>query len=355
VPEPPDPASQPLELPFIREFDDRSSLWLFEDPRNLHDLIRLLDPALADRLDFTRAERQNRSFIDPDLREKESDLLYSVPFRDDVPEGGSAEEVWVYMLVENKSQPQRRAVLTLLGYMLKIWEREADEWENKQMPPEEQWLHPIIPLVYYTGERRWQAPTDLASLFQLPQALARGFVPNFAPLLLSLRDCSPEQLTKQATAIGYALRVWQAEGAPTAAFAAVLREALAGLESLTKEQEALWTRAVWFLMLFVYHRRGEGHLQGAIIEQVRQSHFSEKERVATMGLSIAQQLEARGEARAMRSSLEAFLAARFGPLPETVRQAIAAASPETVSGWIPRAATAATLAEVGILGSPPPG
>ena len=226
MPEPPDPASQPVELPFIREFDDRSSLWLFEDPRNLCDLIRLLDPALAGRLDFTHAQRQNRSFIDPDLREKESDLLYSVPFRDDTAEG--AEEVWVYVLVENKAQPQRRAMLSLLGYMLRIWEREADEWENRQMPPEQQWLHPIIPLVYSTGERRWQAPTDLASLFHLPRALAREFVPNIAPLFLSLRDCSPEQLTEPATAIGYALRVWQAEGAPTAAFTAVLREALAG-------------------------------------------------------------------------------------------------------------------------------
>ena len=148
MPEHPDPAPQPVELPFIREFDDRSSLWLFEDPRNLHDLIRLLDPALALRLDFTHAQRQNRSFIDPDLREKEGDLLYSVPFHDDAAESQDAEEVWVYVLVENKSQPQRRAVLTLLGYMLQIWEREADELENRQIPPEQQWLHPIIPLVY---------------------------------------------------------------------------------------------------------------------------------------------------------------------------------------------------------------
>jgi hypothetical protein len=65
-------------------------------------------------------------------------------------------------------------------------------------------------------------------------------------------------------------------------------------------------------------------------------------------MSIAQQLEARGEARAMRASLEAVLAARFGPVPEAIRQAIAAADAETVSAWIPRAANAATLTEVGI-------
>jgi hypothetical protein len=283
------PSTPPFELPIIREFDDRSSLWLFEDPRNLHDLIRLLDPALADRLDFARAQLQNRSFLHPDLREQESDLLYSVPFKDDRADGEEAPEVWVYVLVENKAQPEPRAILTLLAYMVRIWEREADAWEAQQLPPEEQWLHPIIPLVYYTGERRWRAPRDLASLLKLPHALARVFVPNFVPLFLSLRDTSPEQLAEQATAISYALRVWQAEQRPLAEFEAVLRGAFAGLEGLTAEQEQLWTRAGtraaggWFLMLFVHHRRDEQELREVVLEQVRQSHFSEKERVVTMG------------------------------------------------------------------------
>jgi hypothetical protein len=340
----PDPNRPPLELPFIREFDDRSSLWLFKDPRNLHDLIRLLDPALADRLDFSRARLDNRSFVNADLREQESDLLYSVPFRDDDLDEEEAPELWVYVLVENKATLKRRTVLTLLDYMVQIWRGEADDWEAKHLPPEEQWLHPIVPLVYYTGERRWSAPTDLVSLMKLPKALARIFVPNFVPLFLSLRDTPPEELTAQATAIGYALRVWQAEQRPLEEFEVALREAFSGLEGLTEQQEALWTRVAWFIMLFVYHRRDEVQLRDMVLEQVRQSHFSEKERMVAMGMSIAQQLEA----RATRAALEAVLVARFGPVPDEIRQVIDAANPEALSAWIPRAAVATTLAEVGI-------
>ncbi len=64
MPDPTDgsPASPQPELPLIREFDDRSTLWLLEDPQQLHGLLQILDPDLADRLDFALA-RFSRSFI----------------------------------------------------------------------------------------------------------------------------------------------------------------------------------------------------------------------------------------------------------------------------------------------------
>jgi hypothetical protein len=52
--------------PPIREFADRGTLWLLESPENLRGLVRLLTADIADRLDFTRAERLNRSFIPVD-------------------------------------------------------------------------------------------------------------------------------------------------------------------------------------------------------------------------------------------------------------------------------------------------
>jgi hypothetical protein len=68
-----------------------------------------------------------------------------------------------------------------------------------------------------------------------------------------------------------------------------------------------------------------------------------------MGRSIVEQAEARGEARA----LARMLAAQFGPLPAEIKRALAEAGPARLDGWIERAATAATLAEVGIGGDEP--
>ena len=102
-------------LPLIREFYDRGVLWLFEDPQNLRDLLRLLTPELVDRLDFARARRENRSFIPADLQEQESDLIVSVPFL-----GEPGREVWIYLLLEHQSKPDPAMGLRLYLYMSEL-------------------------------------------------------------------------------------------------------------------------------------------------------------------------------------------------------------------------------------------
>jgi hypothetical protein len=93
--EPNAPAAGPLPsnaaAESIREFEDRSAQWLFEDPENVRGLLQIRDPELAERLDFTRAERVNRTFVPANLRKKESDLIFRVPYRGDAAEGGQEQ------------------------------------------------------------------------------------------------------------------------------------------------------------------------------------------------------------------------------------------------------------------------
>lgn len=74
------PFNAPLNLPPVREFNDRTTLWLLEDPLNLRDLLRIHSPELVENLDFAQAERINRSFIPADLQKEEADLIFRVPF-----------------------------------------------------------------------------------------------------------------------------------------------------------------------------------------------------------------------------------------------------------------------------------
>ncbi len=86
------------EEPPIREFADRGTLWLLELPENLRGLLQLVANEIAQRLDFSRAERINRSFIPDNLHKQEADLLHRIPYR----EGDG--EVWVYLLLEHQSK-----------------------------------------------------------------------------------------------------------------------------------------------------------------------------------------------------------------------------------------------------------
>ena len=50
-------------IPLIREFPDRSIRWLLETPDNLHGLLSVVVGDLAKRIDYTRTELLNRTFI----------------------------------------------------------------------------------------------------------------------------------------------------------------------------------------------------------------------------------------------------------------------------------------------------
>ena len=345
---PPRPAARDLALLSVREFPDRGALWLFEDPRQLRELLQILEPALAELIDFTRARRENRSFVPADLRKQESDLIFLVPLR-----GTRRQEVWVYVLLEHQSKPDPLMGLRLYLYMGQLWDEQRRGWEDRRTPLARRRLRPVIPLVYYTGAKRWSTPIGLASLIELPSELER-FVPHWETLFLNLRETPPETLTRFASAVGWALRVVQAERAPRRDLEHVLREAMAGIEGLTEEQAGQWLRVAWFFVLLVVNRREEGSLAELVLAEARQSKFGEREVVTRMGRSILEQAEARGEARAKRAALARVLAARFGRLPDEVERALAAADPERLDGWLERAATAATLAQVGLGVDEPP-
>src|SRR2546423_1001800 len=91
---------EPIEV-VIREFNDRGLIWLLGSPINLRDFVRLVASEIADKLDFFRAERINRSFVPNNLHKQEADLLYKVPFRD-----GSGD-VLIYLLIEQQTEPDR--------------------------------------------------------------------------------------------------------------------------------------------------------------------------------------------------------------------------------------------------------
>jgi hypothetical protein len=342
--DPPRGAAHRTDLLSVREFPDRGALWLFEDPRQLRELLLILEPALADFLDFSHARLENRSFIPADLQKQESDLIFLVPLR-----GTPRQQVWVYLLLEHQSKPDPLMGLRLYLYMGQLWDEQRRGWEDRRTPVSRRRLRPVIPLVYYTGKKRWSTPIGLMSLMELPAELER-FVPRWETLFLNLRETPPESLTQLATAVGWALRVVQAERAPLRDLEQVLREAMAGIEGLTEEQAGQWLRVAWFLLLLVVNRREESGLAELLLGEARQSKFREREVVTRMGKSILEQAEARGEARALRR----LLATRFGPLPPAIERSVAAAEPERLDLWIERAATAATLAEVGIGGDERP-
>jgi len=346
-----------LPLPdreIIREFSDRSTLWLLEDPANLRDLLRILEPAVADCLDFNRAQRVNRSFIQADLRKKESDLIFRVPAQSPDTE----TEVWVYVLLEHQSAPDRELPLRLLLYMTQLWDLQRREWDDRGLAVSARFLSPVVPLVLYTGTQDWSRPLHLKDLFTGPPELTR-FAPDWETLRLNLHATTPEALTGINSAIGWALQVLRAEKAPLDELQQALTEAIHGLEALSEEQAGQWSRVAWYLLLLIFHRREPSEyteLQKTFWAEVRRSKFREGEEVTQMAMTMAEyvreqgRVEGRveGERQALRHVLITNLEFKFGPLPTAALTSIEHASEDQILAWHRQAMVADKLTDVGI-------
>lgn len=97
-------------------------------------------------IDVSSLVALKETFIQEDLRDSQSDLLFRVALGD--------KTAYLYFLFEHKSYQAKDIALQLLGYMRQIWDRELQKEKAKE-------LSIIIPLLIYHGEREWESPKTI--------------------------------------------------------------------------------------------------------------------------------------------------------------------------------------------------
>ncbi len=147
-----------------------------------------LPPELAQTFDFSSFEISKDSFVDSELKEHFSDILYKTGLQS----GGQA---CIYILFEHKSYQDKLAAFQILKYMVKIWEqqrRQNEEQKLKQKYP----LKPIFPLLVYHGKEDWKVGLNFVAIFDqadLPDVL-RPYVPDYEYWLYDLSQYSDEEI-----------------------------------------------------------------------------------------------------------------------------------------------------------------
>jgi len=176
-----------------RSHHDQLFKAMYRDPRNLAALLReTLPAALVEELDFQRAEEVPGTFLDPDLSERCSDLLFRLPL--------AGRESFVYVLAEHQSTPSPLMGLRLLIYMARIWDRWLRAWQGKARAgegPVPGRIPAILPLVVYQGPGEWSASTAFTDLIDLPPAqldAVREHLPAFRYALENLGSLSDEEI-----------------------------------------------------------------------------------------------------------------------------------------------------------------
>ncbi len=128
-------------------------------------------------LDLERLEPLRDSFVDDELNDHFSDLLFRAPAK-------SGETVLIAVLLEHKSYPEPQVALQLLRYMVRIWERASADGTP---------LLPVLPVVFYHGRPVWKVEEELHGLIAPPPWMT-PFVPQFRYHLCDLNQLDDEQL-----------------------------------------------------------------------------------------------------------------------------------------------------------------
>ena len=218
----------------------------------------------------------------------------------------------------------------LLFYMTQIWGFQRREWESSSIPKSQWRFRPIIPIVFYTGEQRWQTPLTLITIMDLPDMLSE-FVPEFSAIFLSVKSTDTATLTKTDHPFGWLLTVLQKEHADKEEMRIALMEAVAHIDTLDEEKTQQWRRAIFYLYLLILHRRPtdeHDELKTLVHQHIQET--SRREEGETMAQTMAEYLmeqgerrgERRGETHAKREAVLKLLRFRFNTVPESVTNRI---------------------------------
>ena len=158
---------------------------VFEDLEKAKDFIQAIFPEeILEKLDLTTLVKEPDTFSNPSMGNFRADVIYSCNF-------GAQDKVWVTFLLEHKSFIPQNPYLQLIEYKNGIWKGQQ---RNKKP------LSPIIPIIFYHGEKEWKA-RDFPAYFEgggIDQVLM-DFVPNFKYWLVNLGPNGDDRFMEKVT------------------------------------------------------------------------------------------------------------------------------------------------------------
>ena len=147
---------------------------------NVIDFLKGTFPGeILKKLDLSTLTRDNNSYIDEELKEHFSDIVYTCNCKD--------KELKITLLFEHKSYAVPCPYLQVLKYLLKIWEANIKQTER---------LIPVIPVILYHGKEIWKV-RRFSDYFEDRDETFYRFIPEFEYLLTDLSKYSNEEIKEK--------------------------------------------------------------------------------------------------------------------------------------------------------------
>ena len=160
---------------------------LFANIKLAQDFFKVHLPlALRAKLSLDALQAEPGSFVDAELKNHLTDLLFTVPI-----EGRTG---YLYLLLESQSTVDERMAFRLLRYTVNIQQHHLLQYPNEKLPV-------VYPLVYYTGNEPASGfVTDIYQCFSDPTLAQEYFLKPFQ--LVDLQALSDDELLQHKALAG---------------------------------------------------------------------------------------------------------------------------------------------------------
>jgi len=307
----------------------------FTDLRHARPLLRrLLPEAIAATCDWDSLRVLPGSFVDSDLREYHTDILFGIECQ--------GTTLLLHLLLEHKAYADRYTALQVLRYVVRIHEG------HLQQGAQDAALPPVLPIVLYHGRAAWRAPVDTLQLFRL-EGLSPAARQALMPFQANLRFLLVE-LAKDAEEPGVGDGSSEVSLTPIGALTLLLLQHVRqageqGVEGLVRRWLPLWQSA-WrdaierlaLLSLLNYMVSQLATSPDQIFVAVAMIH----EDAIPMAKTIKEQWMAEGKAEVLLRQMRR----RFGELPPEAMERIQRAGVDQLEHWLDRILDARTLGEL---------
>lgn len=302
---------------------DLSYRSLFSHPRLVEELVRgFVKEPWVSKLDFKTLKRVNASFVSPELKSREGDLLWKLRLRDGPP-------IYVYLFIEHQSRVDRFMAVRLMVYVALLYQYLVKEGE---LTPDGK-LPLVIPLVLYNGEAQWWAPQDLFELIEHGDEAAEAYVPRLRYRVIDEGQYPLKDLARQKSVAAQLFWLEKSRG----------RQALSRgtgrlVSLLSSPEDGLLRQAVlvWIERVLMPRRRRRKPIPEALgLEEFR---IMLEKRVEEWNRELRQEAEAAFLLRQLEH--------KFGRVDPKTRKRVQRADGERLLDWGKRVLTAERLEEV---------
>jgi hypothetical protein len=312
----------------------------FSDVENARGVLATALPAaIVSRIDLSSLSLRPGSFVDENLEDLYSDLLYAARI--------SGRETLLYLLWEHKSAPEPFTPLQVMRYMVRIWDQHLASLPKKKRG-EVRKLPVIVPIVLHHGRDGWTAAVTFAEMLDADDDLLAALgehVPRLRLVIDDLGKQSDDQLHARAATSFARLVLWALKNAREVGW-------LGGEIGRWKEliaavlAERDGTRALTALFRYILQTNPtvqrdvlRGLLPGDRGTEVEEAVMNWFEREVDQGRRDGRR---EGERRVLLKQLQL----RFGELPAAVIARVEAAEVPELDVWTERVLMASRLEDV---------